>query len=87
MKYAHAAHTRRRTIIYMAAAFLFLVVLSAVIIWNGAKLLRALERSTLSYLEDVAGESVQLVDNRINGVLESLELIMAGFPEPQSGDL
>ena len=55
MKYAHAAHTRRRTIIYMAAAFLFLVVLSAVIIWNGAKLLRALERSTLSYLEDVAG--------------------------------
>ena len=75
MKYAHAAHTRRRTIIYMAAAFLFLVVLSAVIIWNGAKLLRALERSTLSYLEDVAGESVQLVDNRINGVLESLELI------------
>ena len=50
MKYAHAAHTRRRTIIYMAAAFLFLVVLSAVIIWNGAKLLRALERSTLSYL-------------------------------------
>lgn len=75
MEYVYTARARRKTIIYAVAAFLFLSVLSAVIIWNGKKLLQAVEDGTLNYLRDVAGESVQLVNDRIEGVLESLELI------------
>ena len=75
MEYVYTARARRKTIIYAVAVFLFLSVLSAVIIWNGKKLLQAVEDGTLNYLRDVAGESVQLVNDRIEGVLESLELI------------
>ena len=75
MEYVYTARARRKTIIYAVAAFLFLSVLSAVMIWNGKKLLQAVEDGTLNYLRDVAGESVQLVNDRIEGVLESLELI------------
>lgn len=75
MEYVYTARARRKTIIYAVAAFLFLSILSAVIIWNGKKLLQAVEDGTLNYLRDVAGESVQLVNDRIEGVLESLELI------------
>ena len=75
MGYAYAARARWKTIIYEVTAFLFLIVLSAIIIWNGTKLLQSVEDRTLNYLRDVAGESVQLVNERIEGVFESLELI------------
>ena len=75
MGYAYAARARWKTIIYAVTAFLFLIVLSAIIIWNGTKLLQSVEDRTLNYLRDVAGESVQLVNERIEGVFESLELI------------
>ena len=86
MEYAYAARARWKTIIYAVAAFLFLIVLSAIIIWNSTKLLQAVEDRTLNYLRDVAGESVQLVNDRIDGVLESLELISDGVErlEPEA---
>lgn len=86
MEYVYTARARRKTIIYAVAAFLFLSVLSAVIIWNGKKLLQAVEDGTLNYLRDVAGESVQLVNDRIEGVLESLELISDSMERLEPGD-
>ena len=55
---------KRVTALLPGAAFLFLVLLASVILWNGTGLLQAAERSTQSYLRDVTNSSAQTVNTR-----------------------
>lgn len=66
---------KRVTALLPGAAFLFLVLLASVILWNGTGLLRAAERSTQSYLRDVTNSSAQTVNTRLESVMQAMDLV------------
>lgn len=74
---SHLPHRRRKrgALLLSAAAFFFLALLSAVILWNSRGLHKATSRRTQNYLRDVSDGAAQLVDTRLLGVLQAMELV------------
>lgn len=66
---------RKKIVYFFILAFIFLLLLSATMIWHTMALRQAIEQHTQNYVADVSQESAQMVDNRLEEIFQYLRLI------------
>ena len=67
--------SQRTMLVLILTAVIALALVSLVILWNSSGLLKAVDRRTQSYLEDVSQQTAQLIDARIRSVIDTLNLL------------
>lgn len=77
----------KTTILFSLGAFVFLLALSGVIIWNAIELRRAVNNLTAAYLDDVSAEEAKSVDGKLFGMFKSLQIVADSIPRIEDSEM